>query len=311
MLPTATRENPLRLAFVGQREYFAAATPSDSLDSLETEFVDFRAGEDFSAARERLRQLEPDCIVVFRPELLPTGGLDGIDAATVGYMTEPLPRGESSQHPDLVGRLQVASALDARMFDRIISFDPLIVPTIERFAPVWRSLALPVADRFYAEVADSPEPPQSLFVGRSTPHRESFLMPVKHRFDTTHLAHGASDQRLGELLDRFEIGINLHNEPYPTFENRVVLHLAAGALCISEPLSPTHGLEPGIDFVEIHHPWELEEVLEAATLNFHQFRAIRVRGRIKADAFRASAIWPRLVGDLAIDLRVHGRGRER
>jgi hypothetical protein len=310
MLPPATSENPLRLAFVGQREYFAAATPSIAVEGLDASFVDFRAGEPFDAAREELRMLEPDCIVVFRPELIPHGGLAGVDAVTIGFMTEPLPRGEADQHPDLIGRLRVAAELEPRAFDRIISFDPLIVPTIESFAPVWRSLALPVSDRFYADVGDPERPPRSLFVGRSTPHRESFLTAVKHRFDTTHLAHGASEDRLAELLHEFEIGINLHNEPYPTFENRVPLHLAAGALCISEPLSPTHGLEPGIDYVEVHHPWELEEVLEAATVNFEHFRPIRIRGRLKAETFRASAVWPRVIGDLTVDLRVHGRGRD-
>ncbi len=41
------------------------------------------------------------------------------------------------------------------------------------------------------------------------------------------------------------VGINLHNEPYLPFENRVSLHLAAGHLVLSEPLDPLHG--PGRD----------------------------------------------------------------
>jgi hypothetical protein len=309
MLPLAIRENPVRLAFVGQREYFAVATPPDATPGLTPSFVDYRAGEDFAEARAALEALAPDCIVVFRPELIPRGGLDGLDAITVGYMTEPLPRPGAEPHPDLTGRLAVASTLDAGAFDRIISFDPLIAPTIATFAPVWRSLPLPVADRFYRDVTEVTGPPRSLFVGRSTPHRESFLVPIKHRFDTMHLAHGASDDRLAELLAEFEIAINLHNEPYPTFENRVSLHLAAGALCISEPVSPTHGLEPGIDFVEVTQPWELEEVMAAATTAFDDYRPIRLRGRIKAETFRASAVWPRVIADLAADVQAHGRGR--
>ena len=54
-----------------------------------------------------------------------------------------------------------------------------------------------------------------------------------------------------------DVAINVHNEPYPSFENRVCLHLAAGHLVLSEPLSPTHGLEPGIDYVEFHRPQQL------------------------------------------------------
>jgi hypothetical protein len=308
MLPLALRDNPVRLAFVGQREYFAVATPPEDTTGLDSTFVDYRAGEDFGSARSQLEAFKPDCIVVFRPELIPGGGLAGLDAVTVGYMTEPLPRPGSDPHPDLAGRLAVAQQLDVSAFDRIISFDPLIAPTIAQFAPVWRSFPLPVADRFYRDVEDSDGPPRSLFVGRSTAHRESFLVPIKHRFDTMHLAHGASDDRLAELLAEFEIAINLHNEPYPTFENRVSLHLAAGALCISEPVSPTHGLEPGIDFVEVTQPWELEEVMAAATSNFDDYRPIRVRGRLKAEGFRASAVWPRVISDLAADIQAFGRG---
>lgn len=309
MLPPGTRDRPVRLAFVGQREYFAAAALDRPLPELVPGFVDYRAGADFSAARAELQALAPDCIVVFRPELVPDGSLAGLDAVTVGFMTEPLPRSEGPQHPDLLGRAEVLRGLEPGAFDRIISFDPLIVQTIEQVVPVWRSLPLPVADRYFGEISDRGRRPRSVFIGRSTPHREAFLTPVKHRFDTFHLAHGASDQSLAELLAEFEIAINLHNEPYPTFENRVALHLAAGALCISEPLSPTHGLEPGIDFVEVHAPWELEETVTAATRNLEVFHPIRVRGRLKAEAFRASAVWPRLVFDLAADLQAHGRGR--
>ena len=60
------------------------------------------------------------------------------------------------------------------------------------------------------------------------------------------------------------ITFNVHNEPYPTFENRVLLHLAAGHLVITEPLSPTHGLERGLDYVEVSYPEELTHV--AATV---------------------------------------------
>ena len=97
-----------------------------------------------------------------------------------------------------------------------------------------------------------------MFVGRSTEHRERYLVPVKHRFDVLHVAHGVHGERLLELLRSTDVGINLHNEPYPSFENRVCLHLAAGNLVITEPLSPTHGLEPGIDYVEVDCPEALD-----------------------------------------------------
>lgn len=308
MLPLETLRKPVRVAFVGQVEYFGLTAPDEAVGGLEPTFIPYRAKEDFGNALGLLRQFEPDCVVVFRPELLPDGALAEVDAVKVGYLTEPLPRSDADTHPDLLGRLEVLSALELGAFDRLISFDPLIVPAIERFAPVWRSLPLPLADRFFGELRDPDGRPSSLFIGRSTPHRERFLTPIKHRFDTLHVAHGASGERLEQLLRESEIGINLHNEPYPTFENRVVLHLAAGALCITEALSPRHGLEPGIDLIEVRYEWELEQALDAATSYFDHFRPIRVRGRMKAEAFRASRVWPRVIGDLAADITAHGRG---
>jgi len=111
------------------------------------------------------------------------------------------------------------------------------------------------------------------------------------------------------LLDAHAIGVNLHNEPYPSFENRVCLHLAAGQLVVSEKLSPTHGLEPDIDYLEIADPDQLLSVLRAATRFPPAFERVRIRGRRKAEAFRASRVYPRLVDDLLLDLRAFGTER--
>ena len=91
-------------------------------------------------------------------------------------------------------------------------------------------------------------------------HRERWLLDVKHRFDCLHVAFGIEVEELERCSTRHQITFNIHNEPYPTFENRVLLHLAAGHLVISEPLSPTHGLEPGFDYVEVRYPEELTRV---------------------------------------------------
>ena len=94
------------------------------------------------------------------------------------------------------------------------------------------------------------------------------------------------------------IVINLHNEPYETFENRVSIALAGGALVVSEPLSPTHGLRPGADYVEVRTPWDLWRVLAEARRTPGAFAATRAAGRREAERFRASKVFPRLVADL-------------
>jgi hypothetical protein len=150
-----------------------------------------------------------------------------------------------------------------------------------------------------------------MFIGRSTEHRERYLVDVKHRFDLVHMAHGVFGDRLLGLLGEIDVGINLHNEPYPSFENRVCLHLAAGNLVVTEPLSPRHGLEPGIDYVEVPHSEEL--ILTVAQIHSYPglHRRVRIRGRRKAEAFRASRVYPRLLYDLLLDLEVFGTDRPR
>ena len=129
------------------------------------------------------------------------------------------------------------------------------------------------------------------------------------RANVVHVAAGMYGARLRELFGRTDVAINLHGEPYPTFENRVCLHLAAGHLVLSEPLSPTHGLEPGIDYVEFRTPADLVGLIAALRRAPGLYASVRARGRMKAEQFRASRMWPRLVADLVRDVKAFGTAR--
>jgi hypothetical protein len=308
-----TSDRPLRLAFVGQSTFFEACVLEPGVDSrLEPRFHEFRDDADADALLAGLRRFDPDVVVVFRPEIIPAGAFAGLRAVALGFLTEPLPRtadGAGAAHEDLERRLWALGQVDASNFDRIIAFDPLIAETADRVLPVWRAVPLPVADRYYRNVgAPDPSAPP-LFVGRSTAHREWLLTPSKHRFDVLHLAFGVDAARLERLMDEHWLAINAHNERYPSFENRVCLHLAAGHLVLSEPLSPQHGLEPDIDFLEFRGREHLERLLVALQRDATLWQAVRVRGRRKAEQFRASRVYPRIVTDLLADLRAFGSAR--
>jgi hypothetical protein len=307
--PTPPLGASLRLAFVGQATFFEACALTRDAAGLTTRFVEFRQDGDADRMLAEVREWRPHVVLVFRPEIVPPGLFANLDAAAVGFLTEPLPRGTASSHPDLTGRLKALERVDAGNFDRIVAFDPNVVEAAERVLPVWRSLPLPVDDRFFADPAPVAGRPRVMFVGRSTEHRERLLTPSKHAFDLLHVAFGVDAERLDALMREHDVGINLHNEPYPSFENRVSLHLAAGHLVISEPLDPTHGLEAGIDFIEVWSPEALHETIGLLQRfpNIHQ--RVRVRGRMKAEAFRASRVYPRLVHDLLLDLRAFGTQR--
>jgi hypothetical protein len=300
---------PARIAFVGQETYFRATALTAPTPSMLPCFIDFRAGAEPQPMLEAVLSFAPDAVIVFRPEVIPEGLFAGLRVPTLGFLTEPLPRGDGEPHPDLEVRLAETRLIDRSNFDRIVSFDPLFVEAADPLAPVWRSVPLPVDDRFFAPVRLSAVPPRVVFVGRSTEHREHYLVEVKHHYDVVHMAHGVFGQRLLDLLAETDVGINLHNEPCPSFENRVCLHLAAGNLVMSEPLNPTHGLEPGIDFVEIRHPEDLLRAVRQLHLYPDLYRRVRIRGRRKAEAFRASRVYPRLLHDLLLDLEVFGTDR--
>jgi hypothetical protein len=303
----------LRIAFVGQSTYFEVCALDRSTPELDPAFVDFRSGAEVGPMVRAIEEHRPHVVFVFRPELIPPGAFRQSRAITLGCLTEPLPRPDGDLHPDLSRRLSYLKALDPSNFDRLTSFDPLIAETVDQVVPaaqIWRSFPLPVADYLYASVRKASRPPRALFIGRSTPHRELFMETAKHRYDLLHVAHGVSGRDLQALFRRFDIGVNLHNERYPSFENRVSLSLAAGLLVLSEPLSPTHGLEPGIDYVELNAPRELDAALFALKHFPEMYRRVRIHGRMKAEQFRASRVYPRIIRDLLLDVATFGSSRK-
>jgi hypothetical protein len=299
---------PPRVAYVGQSTFFEACVPSREHET----FIEFRENVEPVPMRDALDRFAPDAVVVFRPETFPPGILSDLDAVIVGFLTEPLPRSlDGKPHPDLAKRARDLERLDRANVDRIVSFDPNIVPVAEQVMPVWRSLPIPVADRLFHDPTPLSSPPRLVFIGRSTPHRERYLRPVKERYDLLHVAFGAGVDDLERYLVEHEVTLNLHNEPYPSFENRVCLHLAAGHLVISEPLSPRYGLEPGHDYLEVGSPDELLAALRSVEEDPAETERIRADGREKAEAFRASTVFDGLVADLLADVAASGSARRR
>jgi hypothetical protein len=297
----------MRLAFLGQATYFHYCALEEPAGGIEPRFFDYRFGEPFGATAAALGEWEPDVVLTFRPELLPAGALDDVAAVRLGFLTEPLPRPGQPSHPDLDRRLADLERLDPDNVDRVVCFDPLIAATVEEIVPVWRTMPIPVADRYFAPVAAPRASRRILFTGRSTEHRERLLGPAKHLFELAHLAHGVTDERLIEFLRDSDVGINLHNEDYPTFENRVCVYLAAGLLLVSEPLSPRHGLVPGADYIEVMTPDDLLSLLIAFDADAEAFRLLREHGRRKAERWRASTLYPRLARAALDDLQPFGR----
>ncbi len=300
----AADRDALRVAFVGQSVYFRQCALESTADGIEPTFLDFRSGASAEPLLARIRHLEPDAVVVFRPEIIPADLFAGLDAVRIGYLTEPLPRGGDAEHEDLRLRMWWLEQVDSRNFDLVVSFDPLIAATATSVIPVWRSMPLPVADSVFSPPPARKSTPRMLFVGRSTKHREQLLAPLKARYPLVHIGHGLHREQLRRAMAQADVQLNLHNNPYPSFENRVSIALAAGNLVVSEPLSPEHGLVPGRDFVQVQNAEELLAVAERLHADRDAFLEVQLAGRARAERFRALRVYPPLLREALIDTGV-------
>ena len=177
--------------------------------------------------------------------------------------------------------------------------------------PVWRSLPLPVADRFFARRARrSRGRPRVLFVGRSTEHRERFLDAPKHAFDCSTSRSASAPTRARELMREHDVGINLHNEPYPVVrEPRLACTSPPAISCSASRSTRRTASSRASTTVEVGSAGEPCTPLALLQRFPNVHHRVRVRGRAKAEGFRASRVYPRLVHDLLLDLRVFGTER--
>lgn len=296
----------IRLAFVGQSTYFLGVSLTQTINGINPKFFDYRPGDSDDHVRQELQKFKPDIVIAFKPESFPPDFFKSISGEKIGWFTEPIPRSTglltglslSSQTRDLRRRKGALADKDFSQFNKFISYDPYISDSLADLVDVWRSFPLPVDDHYYVDEVSVTGPAMFGFLGRTTKHRDKFLLPALHSTDLLYVSHGAFGSTLDYLLKQINVGVNLHNEDYPNFENRVPLHLACGHLVVSEPLSPRHGLEPDTDFLEIGTPREFLLTLSAIIDDFSSFHPARVRGRMKAEYFRSSRIYTEIVNAL-------------
>ncbi|TAK79432.1 MAG: hypothetical protein EPO11_00025, partial [Gammaproteobacteria bacterium] len=217
-----------KILFIGQPEYFRDIY-FDAIAQLGHEEFHINSA-DFSLL-EQIPHIVADkkinTIIMFRPEWFSYAKdaflkIKQMGVRAIGYSTEPIPRKKSFfNHKDLCVRynnLKKSKELDwdlivhfdevSENFLRQENFDKLIVHPL----PVSKVL-------FYPE--NNTEDFDFCFLGRSTERREHFLMPLKMKYKLVHIAHGMVGEDARSIVKRSRYVINLHNEDYLNFENRV------------------------------------------------------------------------------------------
>jgi hypothetical protein len=300
----------IRILFVGQSEYFSSCGLSKS-NWAETVFVHFRHETDQAYIVQAICDFQPAVVICFRPEFIAPGLFRKVTALTVGFTSEPVPHSDSDRHPDLQRRLSYLEKMDSSNFDRLVHFDVESLDFLRKMGyPYWRAQPLPLDWGLYETHVSLRERRGAIFVGRATPYRDRFLDLPKRDFNVAHLAHGIDGADLKQFLSRSLIGINLHNEDYPGFENRVLYHFACGNLLLTQKLYPSYGLERDEDYLGFETPEQLYTLVKDILSDPALFEGIRAFGAIKAKKlFSSEEVYKSLIDDLYLDVAAYGRPR--
>jgi hypothetical protein len=283
---------PVRVAFVGAQTWLDGAAPAASAPSLSAERFAIAGEHDLAGRGADLERFGAHVTVLFDPPALPASLLEADLGVTLGVLVDGLP---DPAHAGLTGAL-----------DRVVSFDPALTGSPVAGRPLWRAIPPPVSDALFAEVRAGHRVPRAMSVGRSTAHREAMLTPAKHQHDLLQVIHGVTGEALARLLGEYEVGVNIPSQPGGGIGQQAGVHLAAGQLLISEQLLPAHGLERNIDYLNVDSPAGIVWALDRLARFPEMHHRIRVRGRLKAEQFRASRLFARVVHDLLLDVAAFG-----
>ncbi len=284
---------PLRVAFLGPEVWLDGCAPAGRLGGMIAERLYGSSAADGERLTGALAAFRPHVTVVFDPPRAPFEVLDQAPGATLGVLVAGAPDEREA------GRIAP--------LDRLVSFDPALTGARIGAHEVWRAIPPPVSDIYFADVRPLRGAPRAMGIGSSSAHREAMLMPAKHHHDLLQVIHGVSGPELRELLEEYDVGVHVPREADGRFGQQIGVHLAAGHLLLSAPLSLEHGLERNIDYLQFDSPDSLVWVLDRLARFPEMHQRIRVRGRLKAEHYRASRLFARICHDLLADVAAFGR----
>ncbi len=286
---------PLRIAFVGSSVWIDGCAPGAAVHGFTFERFVIDQAPGAESALAAAAELQPHATVIFDPLSLPASALGHAPGVTLGVLVEAPGAGCATAGVDAL--------------DRLVGFDPALTGTRVGRGEVWRAIPPPVDDALFDQVRPISHTPRAISIGRSSAHREAMLMPAKHHHDLLQVIHGVTGEPLRELLGECDVGIFAAREPGGGFGPQVGMHLAAGQLLLAEQLTPAHGLERNIDYLHVDSPDEVVWVLDRLRRFPTMYQCIRSRGRLKAEQYRASRLFARVVHDLLGDVAAFGHRR--
>jgi hypothetical protein len=290
-----------KVAFITQPEYFDFHY-KDELDHLYEVKYFLNSFSDDPSFFKNVIDFDADINVFFRGEIVPKEVLQSLTGVTVNLSSEPFPKiiNRSFEYTeDSLNRFKFFLKILDKPYDYVFHYDEVSKSFFENQG-IQLSGFFPfpiITDKIKPQVSEKKW--DMFFSGRTTTHRDKYFGPLKRDFNFLHINHGVAGSDLLEFISKCKISLNIHAEDEVSWEPRTQLLLAAGSLMISEPLSPTCPLRPGIDYIEVKNEWELYETCKNVLENYEKYQHIAKNGRARVEQILSSKInFPEFFNDL-------------
>jgi len=270
------------VAFIAQPEYFDFHYREILEDIYTVRYFSNTFSENLAFFKS-LVEFDADINIFFRGELVPEEVLKSLNGLRVNLSSEPFPKiihnSTIIYTEDSLNRFEFFLKIFNRPYDYIFHYDEISKSFFENQGiELSGYFPFPIATEIIKPV-DSIKKWDIFFSGRSTPHRDKFFGPLKRDFNFLHINHGVVGSDLLDFIHQCKISLNIHAENEISWEPRTQFLIAAGSLLVSEPLSPTCPLRPGIDFIEVNDPWKLYETCREIITNYNAYKQIAESGR--------------------------------
>lgn len=276
----------MKIAFIGQPEYFRFCYEQDLSDTHEVREFPFTFGMKNIELAD-LVEFDADVNFFFRGEFFPASVLQQLRGKKVAFSSEPFPRHLNGKlvytRDSWLRYIDFRTRMRTQPFDYVFHYDEASLAFMKEDGLLLSGgFAFPVATDTYVDL-NIEKDWDLFFIGRSTRHRETFFGPLKHHHHFLHICHGVYGVPLLNYISSAKINLNIHAEAEVSWEPRMQMLLAAGAFVISEPITPNPYLRSGVDYVEASSPGELFEKVGHYLQHDDERNAIAASGRARVN----------------------------
>ncbi len=233
----------MRVAFIGPFTYFE----NHFLENWQTnpKVICIPTEWNLPIDQSAYRKFDPEIGVFFRPELYDPKLIKSLPGKKVAFLSEALVKikwwklESNTSEKRIRKRALKHYSFTGDGFESVYIYDKTFFAHAQELGvKVSGSQPLPIdTSRFHPTTGVKDI--DFLFIGKPTIHRIKFLDNLRwsnHRF--LWIAHGSSGTDLSALMQRAKVVLNVHADPdLVSFEPRIDLALASGAVVLSEPVS--------------------------------------------------------------------------